>query len=50
MAKSVRSFIKVLNLVCYDIRTYLDIVPTNIGNIEVAPGGCLEFCLRFPVK
>ena len=32
-------------------RTHLDIVPTDIGNIEVAPGGGgLDFCLRFPYE
>ena len=25
------------------------VVPTDIGNIEVAPGG-LDFCLKFPYK
>ena len=29
-------------------RTHLDIVPTNIGSTEVAPGWFLDFCLRFP--
>ena len=28
-------------------RTHLDIVPTDIGNTEVAPGGSLDLCLRF---
>ena len=32
---------------CYDIEDVQIQVPTNIGSIEVAPGGFLDFCLRF---
>ena len=31
-------------------RTHVDIVPTNTGNIEVAPRGFLDFWLRFLYK
>ena len=45
MAKIVRFFIQVRNFVCWYLlryRTHFDIVPTDIGNIEVAPG---DFCI-----
>ena len=56
MAKIVRFFIQVPNLVYWYLlryRTHLDIVPIlflDTGNIEVAPGGFLDFCLRFLYK
>ena len=53
MAKIVRFFIQVRNMGATFVlrcRTHLDIVPADTGNVEVAPGGFLDFCLKFPYK